>query len=79
MPDWIPRACDEVDRIVSKDAYYQELNEDRLSLEEEYTRILSRLSPEDHEILVSHVYTLTEMEYQKTQAAYRLGKRTARR
>lgn len=79
MPDWIIRACDEVDRIVSKDAYYQELNTDRLSPETEYTRILSQLSPKDREILVSYVYTLTEMEYQKTQAAYRLGKQTVRR
>lgn len=72
--DWIYGACDQVDRIVAQEQYYQELDTQRLELETAYERILKILSDEDREILTDYVYVISEMEYQKTQAAYRLGK-----
>ena len=72
MEDWINGACDQVDALVAQEPYYQELNARRMELEAMCRDI--PLSPSAREILAEYEYTIMEMAYQRTQAAYRLGK-----
>ena len=74
MDDWISGACDQVDTFVEKDPYFRELDAQRRELEPFYLKILDNLSPTDREIIVQYEYLLSEIAYQKTQAAYRVGK-----
>ena len=75
MDDWISGACDQVDALVQKDPYFRELDSQRRELEPFYLKILDTLSPTDRETISQYEYLLSEIAYQKTQAAYRLGKR----
>ena len=74
MDDWISGACDQVDTLVEKDPYFRELDAQRRELEPFYLKILDALSPTDREIIAQYEYLLSEIAYQKTQAAYRVGK-----
>ena len=74
MDDWINGACDQVDALAAQDPYYQELSARRMELEAMYREILESLPPSSREILIDYEYTITEMAYQRTQAAWRLGK-----
>ena len=75
MDDWIMGACDQVDALVAKDPYYQELNTRRRALESTCRIILDSLPAASREALTEYEYTIMEMAYQRTQAAYRLGKK----
>ena len=74
MDDWISGACDQVDTLVEKEPYFRVLNAQRRELEPFYLKILDNLSPTDREIIAQYEYLLSEIAYQKTQAAYRIGK-----
>ena len=74
MDDWISGACDQVDTLVEKEPYFRELEAQRRELEPFYLKILDSLSPTDREIIAQYEYLLSEIAYQKTQAAYRIGK-----
>ena len=73
MEDWISRICDEVDHITAQQPYYRELLSRREELEQRYLEILGSLSDADAEIVAEYHYLTTEMSYQRTQTAYRLG------
>ena len=73
MNDWINRACDEVDRLAAQKPYFQELDAQRKALEPIYQRILDALSESDRENLIEYEYLISELAYQKIQAAYQLG------
>ena len=73
MDDWISGACDQVDTLVEKDPYFRVLDAQRRELEPFYLKILDNLSPTDREIIAQYEYLLSEIAYQKTQAAYRVG------
>ena len=75
MDDWIMGACDQVDALVAKDPYYQELNTRRRALESVCQKILDSLPKSSREALTEYEYTIMEMAYQRTQTAYRLGKK----
>ena len=74
MDDWIRGACDQVDALVEKDPYYQELCARRKELESVCRKILDSLPADAREALTEYEYTIMEMAYQRTQTAYRLGK-----
>ena len=69
-------ACDQVDAIVALDPYYQELNTRRRALESVCQKILDTLPKSSREALTEYEYTIMEMTYQRTQTAYRLGKKS---
>lgn len=73
MTDWINGVCDEVDRIAAQDTYYQELDAQRRALEPAHLNILHSLPTADREIITDYEYLLSELAYQKTQVAYRVG------
>ena len=75
MDDWIMGACDRVDAIVAQDPYYQELSKRRKDLEAVCREILAALPEASREALTEYEYTIMEMAYQRTQTAYRLGKK----
>ena len=74
MDDWIMGACDQVDALVAKDPYYQELSAQRKELESACQKILDSLPADAREALTEYEYTIMEMAYQRTQTAYQLGK-----
>ena len=74
MDDWIMGACDQVDALVAKDPYYQELSTRRKELELICQQILDSLPEDAREALTEYEYTIMEMAYQRTQTAYRLGR-----
>ena len=73
MSDWINRACDEVDHLAAQDPYFQELDAQRKALEPIYQRILDSIPESDRENLIEYEYLISELAYQKIQAAYQLG------
>ena len=73
MSDWINRTCDEVDRLAAQKPYFQELDAQRKALEPIYQRILDSLPESDRENLIEYEYLISELAYQKMQAAYQLG------
>ena len=75
MDDWIMGVCDQVDALVAQDPYYQELNARRRELEAVCRKILDSLPKSSREALTEYEYTILEMAYQRTQTAYRLGKK----
>ena len=75
MDDWIMGACDQVDALVAQDPFYQELSARRTALESVCRKILDTLPKSSWEALTEYEYTIMEMAYQRTQAAYRLGKK----
>ena len=74
MDAWISGARDQVDTPLEKEPYFRELDAQRRELEPFYLKILDNLSPTDREIIVQYQYLLSEIAYQKTQAADRVGK-----
>ena len=75
MDDWIMGACDQVDAIVAQDPFYQGLSKRRKDLEAVCQKILATLPKPSREALTEYEYTIMEMAYQRTQAAYHLGKK----
>ena len=75
MDDWIMGACDQVDALVAKDPYYQELCARRKELESACRKILGSLPADAREALTEYEYTIMEMAYQRTHTAYQLGKK----
>ena len=74
MRDWINGACDKVDQLTAQQPYYQELNAKRKQLEKRYLEIVSSLSDADAEIIAAYAYLTSEMEYQRTQTAFQVGR-----
>ena len=52
---------------------FQELDAQRKALEPIYQRILDSLPESDRENLIEYEYLISELAYQKMQAAYQLG------
>ena len=52
MLHWVNRIADRVDALAKGDAEYRELDRQRKALEPGYEALLSRLSPEDRELLL---------------------------
>ena len=75
MDDWINGACDQVDALVSQDADYRKLSMRRRELEQKCMDILDALTPAQRNTLEEYEYVIMEMAYQRTQTAYRLGKK----
>ncbi len=73
MRAWINGVCDLVDQITKQKPYYQELLARRNELDARYQEILGSLSDEEAEVICEFFYLTTEMDYQRTQAAYEYG------
>ena len=78
MRDWINGACDEVDRLTAQQPYYQELLAKREKLEQRYLEILCSLSDADAEVVGEYAFLTSEMDYQRTQTAFQVGKKARR-
>ena len=78
MRDWINGACDEVDRLTAQQPYYQELLAKRKRLESRYLEILSSLSEADAEVIGEYGFLTSEMDYQRTQTAFQVGRSSRR-
>ena len=78
MREWINGACDEVDRLTAQQPYYQELLAKRKRLEQRYLQIISSLSEADAEVVAEYAFLTSEMDYQRTQTAFQVGKSAKR-
>ena len=74
MNDWINGDCDRADDLAAQDPYCQDLCRQLQCLEPRYERFLQTLTEEDRDFLTDYIYLTTEIAYQKTQAAYLIGK-----
>ena len=74
MNDWINGDCDRADALAAQDPYFQDLCRQFRCLEPRYERFLQALTEEDRNFLTDYIYLTTEIAYQKTQAAYLIGK-----
>ena len=74
MNDWIKGACDQVDRLAAQSPYYQQLQKELRQLEPAYEAALKQLSKAEREIIISREYLISELAYQRTQAAYYYGR-----
>ena len=74
MNDWINGDCDRADDLAAQAPYSQDLSHQLRCLEPRYERFLQALSEEDRDFLTDYIYLTTEIAYQKTQAAYLIGK-----
>ena len=74
MNDWINGDCDRADDLAAQAPYCQDLCHQLRGLEPRYERFLQALSEEDRDFLTDYIYLTTEIAYQKTQAAYLIGK-----
>ncbi|MBE6951098.1 MAG: hypothetical protein E7451_07150 [Ruminococcaceae bacterium] len=78
MRDWINGACDEVDRLTAQQPYYQELLSKRKRLERRYLEIVSSLSEADAEVIAEYEFLTSEMDYQRIQTAFQVGRSSKR-
>ena len=74
MNDWINGDCDRADALATRDPYCRDLCRQLRNLEPRYERFLQTLAEEDRDFLTEYIYLTTEIAYQKTQAAYLIGK-----
>ena len=71
---WVNRIADRVDALAKGDPDFRALDRQRKALEPGYEMLLSRLSPEDRELLLEYMDVTGNMQYRKTQLAWLYGK-----
>ena len=73
MLEWVWRASEQVQRLADMDSEYQELSHKRAELDEAFSALLSRLSPEDRDLLLEYMDIVGNLQYRFTQLAWRYG------
>ena len=75
MLDWVYRVSEQVQLLANNDPEYRELTQRRLSMNEEFEQLLSKLSDEDREFLLEYMDISENQQYRFSQLAWLYGKR----
>lgn len=74
MEEWLRIGMPQVHERLKHDAEFQKMLQDLNRAEEEYLKVMKKLTSEERACVDDYIALCEEVEYQKTYTAYRCGK-----